>query len=82
MGQSTPDIAAQTPQKSESVRINGTTIYYEVFGKGEPLFLLHGFTQSSKSWYPFIADYENDFSVYLVDLKGPGKSDMLQPKPL
>lgn len=56
------------------VTLNGTTIYYEVYGKGQPLFLLHGFTQSSESWLPFVAEYDNEFEVYLVDLKGHGKS--------
>lgn len=65
---------SQTPKKSETVTLNGSKIYYEVYGAGTPLFLLHGFTQSSISWYPFIADYEKDFEVYLVDLKGHGKS--------
>ena len=43
---------AQTPKKSESVLINGKTLYYEIYGEGEPLFLLHGYTQSSVSWKP------------------------------
>ena len=65
---------SQTPKKSETVTLNGTSIYFEVYGKGEPLFLLHGYTQSSKYWVPYIADYVNDFEVYLIDLKGHGKS--------
>ena len=65
---------AQTPKKAETVVVNGQNIYYEVYGKGEPLFLLHAFTQSSKSWLPYVADYENNFEVYLVDIRGHGKS--------
>ena len=38
---------SQTPKKTQMVTLNGTNIYYEVYGKGQPLFLLHGFTQSS-----------------------------------
>lgn len=68
------------PKKSETVKIDGAEIYYEVFGKGEPLFLLHGFTQSSKSWLPYIADYEKDYEIYLVDLKGHGKSSWFTEK--
>lgn len=64
----------QTPKKTETVKVDGAEIYYEVYGKGEPLFLLHGFTQSSKSWIPYIADYEKDYEIYLVDLRGHGKS--------
>ena len=65
---------SQTAEKSETVTLNGVDIYYEVYGKGEPLFLLHGFTQSSKSWQPYVDDYRNDFAIYLVDLRGHGKS--------
>jgi steroid delta-isomerase-like uncharacterized protein len=71
---------SQTPKKSETVSLNGTKIYYEVYGKGTPLFLLHGYTQSSKSWLPFVVDYANDFEVYLVDLKGHGKSSLFTEK--
>jgi pimeloyl-ACP methyl ester carboxylesterase len=66
--------SAQSPKKSEIVILNGTKIYYEVYGKGKPLFLLHGYTQSSESWLQFVPYYQNDFEVYLVDLKGHGKS--------
>lgn len=61
-------------KKSEVVSLNGHTIYYEVYGNGAPLFLLHGYTLSSKHWQPFVDDYANDFEVYLVDLQGHGKS--------
>jgi pimeloyl-ACP methyl ester carboxylesterase len=71
---------SQTPKKTETVTLNGINIYYEVYGKGEPLFLLHGFTQSSKSWLPYIADYEDNFEVYLVDLRGHGKSSWFTEK--
>jgi pimeloyl-ACP methyl ester carboxylesterase len=64
----------QTPKKSETVKVNGTEIYYEVYGEGKPLFLLHGFTQSSKAWLPYVVDYKNEYEIYLVDLKGHGKS--------
>ena len=71
---------SQTPKKAEMVTLNGANIYYEVYGKGQPLFLLHGITQSSKSWHPFVEDYSKDFEVYLVDLKGHGKSSPFTKK--
>jgi pimeloyl-ACP methyl ester carboxylesterase len=66
---------SQTQKKTETVRVNGTNVYYEVYGKGKPLLFLHGFTHSSKSWLPYLNDYAKEFEVYLVDLKGHGKSD-------
>jgi steroid delta-isomerase-like uncharacterized protein len=65
---------SQTPQKSETVFLNGVNIYYEVYGNGTPLLFLHGFTHSSKAWMPYLNDYIDDFEIYLVDLRGHGKS--------
>ncbi len=66
---------SQTPKKSESVLVNGKSIYYEVYGEGEPLFLLHGYTLSSKSWVPYAEDFQDEYEVYLIDLTGHGKSE-------
>ena len=68
-------MSSQTPNKSESVLINGKSMHYEVYGKGEPLFFLHGYTLSSKSWLPYVKDFYKDYEVYLIDLPGHGKSD-------
>lgn len=66
---------ASQPIKSEKVTINGKNIYYEVYGEGKPLFLLHGYTQSSIAWRAHVNDYIDEYQVYLVDLTGHGKSD-------
>ncbi len=65
---------SQNPKHTEIIELNGLHTYYEVYGHGAPLFLLHGFTQSSKSWVPFITEYSNEYEIYLVDLMGHGKS--------
>ena len=70
----------QNPKKAETIELNGTNIYYEIYGEGEPLFLLHGFTHTLQSWYPFVSEYANDYEVYLVDLKGHGKSGPFKEK--
>lgn len=66
---------AQNPKKAESVSVNGKNIYYEVYGEGPPLILLHGYSQSSKSWLPYVADFDQKYEVYLVDLTGHGNSE-------
>ncbi|MEZ4971738.1 MAG: alpha/beta hydrolase [Cyclobacteriaceae bacterium] len=68
-------VFSQAPKKAEAVVGNGKYIYYEVYGKGKPLFLLHGYTQSSSSWKPYIEDFEQEYELYLVDLTGHGKSE-------
>ena len=71
----TTSIFSQTPKKSEVVSVNGKNLYYEVYGEGEPLFLLHGYTLSSKSWQDYVSDFDKEYQVYLIDLTGHGKSD-------
>jgi len=68
------NVYSQNPKYSDTVELNGAQTYYEIYGNGSPLFLLHGFTQSSKSWLPFVPDYSNEYEVYLIDLMGHGKS--------
>lgn len=63
------------PKMAESLSINGKKLYYEVYGAGTPLFLLHGYTQSSTSWKSYVEAYDKEYEVYLVDLTGHGKSE-------
>ena len=71
---------SQSPKRAEVISLNGTNIYYEVYGKGEPLIFLHGYALSTKYWLPYIADYINDFEIYLIDLNGHGKSNSSKEK--
>ncbi len=66
---------SQQMKKSESVSVNGKNLYYEVYGEGPPLIMLHGYSLSSKSWRPYVADFEKEYTLYLVDLTGHGKSE-------
>lgn len=70
---------AQMPKKAEYVPLkDGKQLYYEAYGEGEPLILLHGYTLSSRMWAPFITDFQEDYEVYLIDLTGHGKSSAFQ----
>ncbi|WP_298903422.1 alpha/beta hydrolase [uncultured Psychroserpens sp.] len=66
---------SQNLKTSESVLVNGKHIYYESYGQGEPLFLLHGYSLSSKAWLPYVENFDSSYKVYLIDLTGHGKSD-------
>lgn len=61
-------------KECEIFKFEDTQIYYEVYGEGEPLILLHGYTGSSKSWLPYVFDLTNEYEVYLIDLPGHGRS--------
>lgn len=63
--------------QSKAVAEDGTTIAYEDLGYGEPLVLLHGLTESRKSWHE--AGYVEQFlqrerRLILVDCRGHGLS--------
>ena len=64
----------QVFKKEKMVQVNGIDMYYEVYGQGEPLLLLHGWTQSSAFWKDYIAAYAKSFKVYAIDLRGHGKT--------
>jgi len=49
-------------------------MYYEVYGQGFPLVLLHGFTGSSADWALFKDDLSQDHQLIIPDLRGHGRS--------
>lgn len=55
---------------------NGTQIYYEDTGSGEPLLLLHNFFNTADCWEPFIETYAKQFRTIAVDMMGHGRSDI------
>lgn len=68
-------VYSQNMKNSELVSVNGKRLYYEVYGEGTPLLLLHGYSLSSQSWKPYVSAFSNDYEVYIIDLTGHGKSD-------
>lgn len=48
--------------------------YYESYGNGEPLFLLHGNSGSIKDFYRQIPQFSEKYRVYAVDTRAQGKS--------
>lgn len=66
---------SQTAKKSERVSVNNTHLYYEVYGSGPPLIMLHGYSLSSKHWQPYVSDFDSEYEIYLIDLTGHGQSD-------
>ncbi|MFQ5521968.1 MAG: alpha/beta fold hydrolase [Acidimicrobiia bacterium] len=54
---------------------DGTTIHYEVGGVGDPVILVHGITESGRSWDPVTARLADRYRVIVPDLRGHGASD-------
>jgi len=55
---------------------NGTKIYYEDTGEGEPLLLLHKFFGTADNWKPYVEVYSKQFRTIAVDMMGHGRSDI------
>ena len=56
---------------------NKSEIFYEVYGKGKPLVLLHGFLESSNMWDTILPLLTQKNKVICIDLPGHGKSDFI-----
>ena len=53
---------------------SGAEIYYEQYGSGTPLLILHGNSQSLAVFYPFLRMFLPYFQVILMDSRGHGRS--------
>jgi pimeloyl-ACP methyl ester carboxylesterase len=69
---------SSAPKKAISagrcVRIGAIELYYEEYGAGKPLLLLHGFGGSGQNWHPFITGLSAHYRLIVVDLRGHGYS--------
>lgn len=64
----------QTNSYGHTVQINDIEMYYEEYGEGKPLVLLHGFGGCSQNWYPFTAKLSENYRLIVVDMRGHGYS--------
>jgi pimeloyl-ACP methyl ester carboxylesterase len=53
---------------------DGTEIAYDVAGAGPPLVLVHGITESRRTWDPLVEDLAADHRVVALDVRGHGES--------
>ncbi len=56
--------------------VNGTKLYYEIAGKGEPLVLIHGWSFDSRCWESQFKTFSEKYRVLRYDLRGFGRSDL------
>lgn len=60
--------------ESRYAESNGVRLHYLVAGKGDPVYLLHGYAQTSHMWRPLIAELAKSRQVIAPDLRGFGQS--------
>jgi pimeloyl-ACP methyl ester carboxylesterase len=63
------------PQAGKFVRINGVKLYYEKYGSGPPLFVIHGNRSATPGNTPQIEYFSKKYTVYSIDCRGRGKSE-------
>lgn len=64
------------PAVGNVMEINGAKIYYEQYGEGEPLLLIHGNGGRIKSSAKQIEYFKRNYRVVIPDTRGHGKSEL------
>ena len=62
------------PAAGKTVVHDGVTLYYEVYGQGEPLLIIHGNGGSIGTMAPQIAFFRSRYRVIAMDSRDQGKS--------
>ncbi|MEQ1949898.1 alpha/beta fold hydrolase [Mesorhizobium yinganensis] len=62
------------PTESGCAKVKGIEMYYQVFGSGEPVLLIHGGLGHGDLWSSQVADLARDHMVIVPDSRGHGRS--------
>jgi pimeloyl-ACP methyl ester carboxylesterase len=69
------------PAESGYAPVNGIKVYYEVYGEGKPLVLLHGaFYTIAMNWGQLIPELSKTRKVIAIELQGHGHSPFSERK--
>ncbi|WP_027378567.1 alpha/beta fold hydrolase [Chryseobacterium daeguense] len=64
------------------VEANGVKLYYETYGEGEPVLMLHGNGQSISAFMNQVEEFSKKYKVIIVDCRGRGQSGYDKTKEL
>jgi pimeloyl-ACP methyl ester carboxylesterase len=70
----TTDWGSQTKGTGAYADVNGIRLYYETYGSGRPLILLHGGLGSGEMFGPILPALAANHKVIAVDLQGHGRT--------
>ncbi len=62
-------------------QVNGTRLYYEIAGSGQPLVFIHGFSLDTRMWDEQFETFARSCQVVRYDLRGFGKSAVPTDEP-
>jgi pimeloyl-ACP methyl ester carboxylesterase len=62
------------PDRSGYAPVNGVRIWYAIYGKGDPVILLHGGLANSNYWGNQIPVLAKEYQVIVMDSRGQGRS--------
>ena len=65
---------ADIPPGGQTQSINGIELYFETYGEGEPLLLLHGFMGSGGDWGHVFKSPPDGYRSIFPDMRGHGRS--------
>src|ERR1700756_4312502 len=69
------------PAESGYAPVNGIKVYYEVYGEGKPLVLLHGaFYTIAMNWAQLIPELSKTRKVIAIEFQGHGHSPFSERK--
>ena len=66
--------AQKLHENGKYVDVNGVKLYYEVYGEGEPLLMIHGNGGSFSCFENQVEEFSKHFKVIFVDCRGRGNS--------
>jgi pimeloyl-ACP methyl ester carboxylesterase len=69
-----PTPSLPSSAQSGYAEINGVKIWYAVFGKGQPVILLHGGLANSNYWGNLAPALSGEYQVIVMDSRGHGRS--------
>jgi pimeloyl-ACP methyl ester carboxylesterase len=63
------------PEQSGYAPVNGIKMYYAIYGKGDPILLIHGGLANSDYWANQVRELSKTHEVIVADSRGHGRSN-------
>ncbi len=61
-------------ENGKYIEVNGVSLYYEIYGEGEPLLMIHGNGNSMSGFINQLEDFSKKYQVIFLDCRGRGNS--------